>query len=100
MDIQERILQNSLYLSGDEFDITALAQRLGMPQRRIRDACVQLCDTRRLVKHQYASKATRYSRPVFNRWACRPWTTYHPPRPTPEELTPSTAFIYGEPLYD
>lgn len=100
MNIQTRILQNSLYLSGDQFDITALAQRLGISQRRIRDACVQLCDTRRLVKHSYDGRATRYSRPVFNAWLSKPWTMYHPPCLTPEELTPNTAFIYGGPLYE
>lgn len=100
MELQERILHNSLYLSGDEFDITALAQRFGISQRHIRDACVALCDTRRLVKHTYDGRATRYSRPVFNEWLCKPWVMYHPPCPTPEELTPSTAFIYGGPMHD
>jgi len=100
MELQERILHNSLYLSGDEFDITALAQRLGLSQRRIRDACVQLCDTRRLVKHTYDGRATRYSRPVFNKWLSTPWVTYHPPWPTPDELSLSLNFIYGNPIYD
>lgn len=100
MSIHQRILENSLYLCGDQFDVTAIAQRLGLPQRQVRDALSQLVDTRRLVRHMYNGRATRYSRPVLNKWLCKPWTTYHPPCPTPEELTPSTAFIYGGLMHD
>ena len=98
MNIYDKILESNLYLSGEEFDITALSQRLGLSQRRARDACVHLCNSKRLVRRLHDGMATRYSRPMMNKWLCKPWTTYHPPHPTPEELTSSTALIYGRPV--
>lgn len=96
--ISDRILETNMYRSGEHFDAWTIAQRLGFPINKVRHACDRLAQAGQLVKKPRDGKATVYARPSFNQWLGKPWVTYHPPCPTPEELTPSTAFIYGGPI--
>ncbi len=99
METHERILSMKMYQSGDHFDAWTVAQRLGLPINKVRHACDRLVQNTLLVKHVREKKSTMYSRPLLNKWLCKPWVTYYPPRLKKHELTPSTALIYGRP-YD
>ena len=100
MSVYERILSTTLYHSGDEFDAWTIATRLGLSISKTRHACDFLVNKSKLVKKPREGKATVYCRPSYNRWLSKPWTMYHPPCPMPDELTPNTAFIYGNPIYE
>jgi len=98
MTVAERILDTRLYRSGEEFDAWTIATRLGLPINKVRHTCDTLSQSGNLVKKLREGKAAVYYRPCHNKWLGKPWVTYHPPCPTPDELTPSTALIYGRPI--
>jgi len=98
--LKERIVDMHLYRAGDSFDASTVAQRFKVSTNEVRDACRVLCNQRKLVSFIKDNRSTVYTRPLYNRWLGKPWVMYRPPCPMPEELTPSTAFIYGSPMYD
>jgi len=93
---KDRILQSPLYKTGKLFASGVMATRLRVSTYDVSKACRELCNEKLLVMHIVKDYAC-YSKPVFNTCLTKPWVTYHPPCPTPDELTPSTAFIYGRP---
>ena len=96
---RDRILQSFLYKTGEQFSPGVMATRLRVSTYDVAKICRALCNEKLLVMHIVKDSAC-YSQPLLNPYLTKPWVMYHPPCPMPDELTPSTAFIYGSPIYD
>lgn len=100
--IQRRVLASVLYQKGERFTAATMATRLGQSTYHVNRACRALSESNKMSRYVTGgiNENVTYGKPLYNKWLTIKWTDCEPPPLRADELTPSTRFIKGNPLYD